>query len=147
MPEFVEHSRHLIKAEKRRGILSRFAEIAYVDDDRTYILTGSCLLLIADIVHPRPAALCLTRKIVRQENADQGTVRISYLERLHIRMIYRDILYLLYIDSVQPVCRLEDTMTDILHTEIRSCLIFVQSIFALADLLRIIRPVPSPYHG
>ena len=141
--KLMEHGLHVVEAQQRRLIGRRLVEIAHIDDDGADILPFRRDVLVADIVHPRPAALGVTREIVGQQHADQRTVRIRDAEGLHVRMILGCIRNGLELQAVEARCGREDPLTHVLHLEVRHHGILIQVILRLADAFCIVEPVPG----
>ena len=141
MSELMEHGLHLIKSKQRRLAVDRLREVAYVDDHRTDILAVNNLL-VHEVVHPCATSLGAAWKIVSKKNSDKAAVRICHLESFYIRMIYRDILKLLEVQTKELVGSIEHTLADVFHLEVRLGLLLIEGILCLAYLLSVICPVP-----
>ena len=147
MSELMEHRRCLVECKKRRLTGCRLREIGDIGYDRTDILPVFRNLLITEIRHPGPSPLRTSLIIVSHQYAEKRAVRICHLKDFDIRMINRHAVEFFEIHAIKPVRRLENPVPDILHTEIRFDSILVYREPGQPDPLRIIRPVPRPYHG
>ncbi len=141
MTELMEHCLHLVKGKKTWFSVDRLAEVADIHYHRTDIHPINDLL-VHEVVHPCSSPLRAAREIVCKKDSDEASVRVSHLEALDFIMIYRDILKFLEVQTEKLVSSVEDASTHILHLEIRLCLLLVEGVLCLADLLCIICPVP-----
>ena len=141
MSELVESSLHVVDAHILR-------QIAYIHDDRPYVVTCGVVILIADIVHPRSAAFAATREKVRSKNTDKRTVIVSKLPSGHaIRIIARNALYLLGIYAIKHLRSGKHSIKHILSLKVFAYCIFIQVILGTSYLLGIVPPVPLLYLG
>ena len=139
MSELVEDRLHLVYVK----IFLQVAHIHYYGANHVAIRIH---ILLADVVHPCPTPLAVTRQIVGGEDGEQGTVGIRHLVGGdYILVVCRHVIQFLHVDAIQSVCCNEDTLHHILQLEIRLHHVLVQVVLVLPDLLGIVPPVPWLY--
>ena len=140
MSELMEEGLHLIESQERRLVGCRLCKVADIHDYRTH-----AKLLLHEVGHPCTTSLRAAREIVCKDHSDERTVCIGNLEAFHIRMVYRNVLELLILETPELCGKVKHTLTHILHLEVWLGLFLVKCIFRLAHLLCVICPVPRLY--
>ena len=134
--ELVEGRLHLVDGKVVVG------EIADVHDDRADVVALSVHVLLADVVHPRAAALAWTRLVVGREDTHQRAVLGRHLVGAHLRVVHRHAFQALEVHAVEDMRVGEDAVHDAVNLEIGLGLRLIQVVLGLADLLGIVPPVP-----
>ena len=137
MAELMEGRLDIVHAQKGRFRLGRSREIADVDDNRT-----DTFFLVPEIVHPCAAALGLPHEIIDVEDAEEASVPVGELVRLHDRIVHLNLRGRLDMDAIDLFSRGENALEDTVHLEIRLGQTLVQGIFPGTDFLGIVGPVP-----
>ncbi len=140
MAKFVEHRRHIVKADQRRLACRRLLEVRHVVDHRQ---RAQQLRLPHKVAHPRAAVLVVALEVVAIPQRQRLAVRIEHFEHAHIRLIHRNVLPLLERNPVKLVRRVEHAILQhIPDLEVGLHLGFVDVVLRLAHLLGIELPVP-----
>ena len=105
--EFVEHRRHVIKAEQRRLARTRLREVAHVYYDR---LGAQQVALIDKAVLPGAAVFVRALKIVCVEKCERLAVRIKDFKDAHVWMVNRQVFSLFERNAVKLVRRKENAV-------------------------------------
>src|SRR5262249_17530855 len=100
------------------------------------------LLAVAQARHPGAAALRRPREIVAEEQADVAAARRAHLPHAHLGPPHRHVGARREGEAEQALRRVEGRLYDVVELQIRLEIRLVEIVTRLAQLLRVIAPVP-----
>ena len=138
--ELVEHRGDVGDADQRRLAGGRLGEVCHVEDHR---LGSNERALVDKCIHPRAAALVRAREVVGIEESERLAVGIEDFEHPHVGVVDRNVVALFEGEAVQPVRSVEDSvLPDAVQLEVLLHLAFVERVLRLAQLFRVVLPIP-----
>ncbi len=135
--ELVEEGPRVVEAQQGRVALRK---IVVVDDDRQHLVVEVLLLAVA--AHPGAGALAGPREIVVQKEPDRPAGVVPHLIGADIGVIGRAVRALDKAEAEEPPRRVEEGLDDVVEHEIRLHRGFIERVFLLPHLFRVIAPVP-----
>ena len=140
MAEFVKQRPGIVERKQRRLALAALGKIHDIDDQRPDVAPE--LFLIAQRRHPGAAVLRAAREIVAEEKPAMPPGGIAHLPYPHVVMPDRDPVAAFEGQSEQAVRGVEGSLDDAVELEVRLDRRLVDVATQLAQLLRVIPPVP-----
>ena len=138
--ELVEQGLGVVERKQRRFALARLGEVHDIDDQRVNVAPE--LFLVAQRRHPGAAVLRRAREIVAEEQSAMAPAGVAHFPHPHIGVPDRNAFAPLEAQSEQAVRGVERRRDDALELEIRLDRRFVDVAARLAQLLRVVAPVP-----
>ena len=132
---------HLIKGEQRGLFPGRFRKIAYDRNQRTHLMSFFNVLR-TEFSHPGATPFRGTREIVHIEHRQEGSVTITYLESLHVRMINRNITIFTESQPVQLFSQQKNSTLHIFQAEVGLQHLFIEGVTCLFEFFLPVGIIP-----
>ncbi len=140
VPELVEERAHFVDGQQRRLTGRRLGDVEVVDHHR---LLAEQVGLVDERVHPGAAALGRAVVVVAEEEPDRRAVLVVHLEDPHVRVVADQVGALGQPQPVDLARGVEDAVPQHpFQLEVRPQRALVDVVLGLADLLRVVLPVP-----
>ena len=89
--KLVEYGLNLVYGEKCRERVCCRSHVAYVYDNRSYVIAILVYILLSEVGHPGTASLGVSWEVVRHKDTQQRGVCIHYLKDFNLRVVKRNI--------------------------------------------------------
>ena len=142
MTELVEQGNHFVMGEQRRFAAYRTVEVTGQVGDRFLQGTVGFTHLAYAVVHPRPAALVLTRVEIEVEAAAQLVFLVIQLEEAHVRVPDVDIGTLFGGDAIDALYHFEQAVNGFVFREVRAQLLVADAVEMLLLFFAVVRDIP-----
>ena len=140
--ELVEQGDHFIVGKQRRFAAHRTVEVTGQVGDRFLQGTIRFTHLAHAVVHPRPAALVLTRVEIEVEAAAQFVFLVIQLEEAHVRMPDVDIGTLFGGDAIDALHHFKQAVNGFVFREVRAQLLVADAVEVLLLFFAVVSNVP-----
>ena len=140
--ELVEQGDHFIVGKQRRFAAHRTVEVTGQVGNRFLQGTIRFTHLAHAVVHPRPAALVLTRVEIEVEAAAQFVFLVIQLEEAHVRMPDVDVGTLFRGNAVDAFHHLEQAVNGFVFREVRTQLFVADAVEMLFLFFAVVRDIP-----
>ena len=140
--ELVEQGDHFVVSKQRRFAIHRAVKVTGQVSDRLLQGTVGFTHLADAVIHPRSAALILTRVEIKVEATAQLILVVIQFEEAHVRMPDVDIGSLFGCDAVDALHHFEQAVNGFVFREVRAQLLIADAVKMLLLFFAVVRNIP-----